>query len=516
MTSPFRSHLLIFAICLFLGLNAKAQSKFLLYSNATTKAEFKTIIPVNGGFITAGNVINSSGNSDVILSKIDSTGKHTWTKTVGLPNSNEYCGKLTGKGDQLYLSGTMTDTSNGNSDIFILKFTTNGLTSWSKTLKSPYNEEAYDLKLASNGDFLLCGSASNSQSDKTDLLFMRLDTLTNSKWAYTINSNKGNDTAYAITEDPSGNLYLIGHGGPQDSVYPNIQKFDANGTIIWAKELNFSNGQKSFLAKDIAVTKKGDIAITGKKGFGGFSDAAPFFMLLDSDGNTRISRAFTLNSGDCSGSSIVQTKDGGFLIGGTMGNYYPAMLRLDSAGKEIWMQSYSLFGYGSQAIIGNDGDYLLTGNDDKRAILMKINPNGKSCKDYYPGYSGYDITITNTSRSIQKTSVSFSSDSSYLSLKSSNFVTTRSCSNTSIEDSEIEEAGLTIYPNPSTNEVNIEIANELIGSTLTIHNLSGQEVFTYSKTGPQNKLDLGQLPKGVYYIKVRRASKELVRKLILI
>jgi len=74
---------------------------------------------------------------------------------------------------------------------------------------------------------------------------------------------------------------------------------------------------------------------------------------------------------------------------------------------------------------------------------------------------------------------------------------------------------ITIYPNPSSTHITIELPTTPHKNTsLTIYNLNGQQLITQPITEPQTMVDVSGLPSGVYFVKVADDEKVMMGKLI--
>lgn len=72
---------------------------------------------------------------------------------------------------------------------------------------------------------------------------------------------------------------------------------------------------------------------------------------------------------------------------------------------------------------------------------------------------------------------------------------------------------VTLYPNPATNNVSIETGTNSM-KEVSISNLSGQVVSAVSSTETTVRLELSDLPKGVYMISIKMNDAQATRKLI--
>jgi len=67
---------------------------------------------------------------------------------------------------------------------------------------------------------------------------------------------------------------------------------------------------------------------------------------------------------------------------------------------------------------------------------------------------------------------------------------------------EQQETRLSLYPNPATDKITIEASSEPTKSQLTISSISGQALITHQITEPKTQLDISDLPRGVYFVRV--------------
>ncbi len=86
--------------------------------------------------------------------------------------------------------------------------------------------------------------------------------------------------------------------------------------------------------------------------------------------------------------------------------------------------------------------------------------------------------------------------------------------NNSINELRLTNNNLTLYPNPTKDEINIISTNELINS-YTLYNIEGQTIIKSEKLKTSSKkLNLSFLPKGVYILKIRTDKNLYTRKVV--
>ena len=71
-----------------------------------------------------------------------------------------------------------------------------------------------------------------------------------------------------------------------------------------------------------------------------------------------------------------------------------------------------------------------------------------------------------------------------------------------------------IFPNPSSDKINIETSEEPNHSNLSILNLNGQELLQRIIIEPSAQVDISNLPSGVYFVKLTVDKTVHVRKII--
>ena len=104
------------------------------------------------------------------------------------------------------------------------------------------------------------------------------------------------------------------------------------------------------------------------------------------------------------------------------------------------------------------------------------------------------------------------SNANWSGIKEPNTIYSNSCKNLGIEDSVFDK--ITMYPNPTTGEVNI---NNIALEKATVYNSLGQLVktFTLNSSDTNNTISLSDLPKGVYYIYLIHQDAASAKKVIL-
>jgi hypothetical protein len=78
----------------------------------------------------------------------------------------------------------------------------------------------------------------------------------------------------------------------------------------------------------------------------------------------------------------------------------------------------------------------------------------------------------------------------------------------------VSNTDFSIYPNPTTNLVNINLANNNDVATITISNILGEAVKTITMTGVNSQLSIESLINGVYFITVETTKNRITKSIV--
>lgn len=272
------------------------------------------------------------------------------------PNGNAYVVGSFSDNTIQFSPFTLTNTSPGNSDFFVVKYSKAGTVKWARNYGSAV---ANGITSDSNGNIYITGTYGNSylkfgtdtvfnsNPGSSSIFLVKLDSSGNVLWANTpiITGTPGNMgvSSNAITYDENGHIYTTGQflcnyiifGG--DTVYYSsssgysffITKYDVNGNCIWAK---------------------------GSRGTG-----YDYGLSVDADpGNLYVSGRY---------SSPLMIFDGDTLTGTNSDQAFA--LKCDSAGNLLWMKgSQAAVSYGLGITTDGNGNAYMTGTFQGSFIIF--------------------------------------------------------------------------------------------------------------------------------------------------
>jgi hypothetical protein len=74
---------------------------------------------------------------------------------------------------------------------------------------------------------------------------------------------------------------------------------------------------------------------------------------------------------------------------------------------------------------------------------------------------------------------------------------------------------LKIFPNPASDEINIDISESYKNSNVIIYNVLGEKIKEYIVQPMANKIDISNLYQGVYFIQINFNNKTLIKKIVI-
>ena len=300
----------------------------------------------------SGTNVTSSGETDILIAKLDSNGSISWLKNFGGTGRDISNSSSVFSDNSIIISGYFKDTVSFGSttlssfgdgdydgDIFIAKLDSTGNTVWAKNFGGSEGDSASDIQTLDDGSSIVSGwfrdsasfgSTTLTSNGSTDAFFTKLDSNGSVSWIKQF-GGIGLDVIYGISS--FNNNFLIG------GVFENTISF---GDI----NLTSSGGYDSFYAK---LDSNGNTVWA--KNFGGIGNDGGYDIQPLSDGSSIISGNFR-NNVTFGGTTLTSAGDAdGFVA------------KLDSNGSVIWVKQFGGTGLDSLdgITIESDNSYLVSG-----------------------------------------------------------------------------------------------------------------------------------------------------------
>ena len=303
-------------------------------------------------------------------------GRAAWTKLICVSGKTvSGTGISVDSGGNSYVTGNTTGDLDGQAvigttDIFVIKYDVNGNRLWTR-LSGAAGEyaEAYGISVDSGGNSYVTGYTEGALDGQTlngdsDMFVIKYDTNGNKKWT----RQSGVSGTYKYTEgtgisvDSSGNSYVTGttNGDLDGQTKSGVQsafviKYDTNGNKLWTK-LSGVPGDARTQGNGISVDSGGNSYVTGNTDGGKIDGALDgqvltgtsdlFVIKYDPDGNKLWTRASGISdietegtgiSVDSNGNSYVTGYTGGALDGEVFSGFLSTfVIKYDTDGVKQW------------------------------------------------------------------------------------------------------------------------------------------------------------------------------------
>ncbi len=441
--------------------------------------------------------------------------------------------------------------NHGEGDFWLLKTDKNGTLLWEKTFGGGGSESIENMKITSDGDYVLFGDTDSNNGDVSgnhggsDYWVMKSDSQGNLIWQRCLGSSV-NDIALQMKLDDEDNIYVIGesHGDDGDITDPCnlldfwIAKLSSDGELLWDRTLGGSNFETGicilptsdggYIAGGYTSSNDGDVSCTNPTMM--HSDA--WIIKLDSNNNIEWDHCYG-GSFDETTLDIIATEDGGYIfVGGTNsndgdvsgfhgvpgGDYDIWVWKTDSWGNLEWQKCLGgslMEGRGEITDAGN-GEYIINGYTDSNdgdvsgnhsnpgypdVWILKIDNEGEllwqQCFGSSDSEGSSGLCIINDIE-LMVVSGTGETDGSvdcdlypgimnYADLWFFKIIDTISVSSSEYR---FDPSAIIIYPNPGNDIIYYYVKEKLPVPILFVYNVYGQKVGEYKLQKHQNQIEI--------------------------
>lgn len=434
--------------------------------------------------ITLGATTLTTSSGGRFISKLNSNGDYIWAiQNTGLNDNYSIVDIKADSIGNVFITGSVrsatlslgsliistpsNDPALADERVFIAKFDSNGIGLWGKTgiVTGTNIFGAIPASIApdNNGGAVICGRfAHNTLSfdsivltkiNSIDMFVAKFDNNGNTMWAYSAGSIYPQSTqAKAVSVDSDGNVY-VGGSFPHTVTFGNIN-------------LNSTIGAQLFLVKYNAV---GTVLWAKTSGYGtnGYSTV----RTIDTDENNNV-----YVGGLTFATTIDFTNNVTLTNLGNSGAFF--VTKYNSSGVPSWSKGVTDFNANNSISIDckSENDLFIGGNFSTNSLQLG---------------------------SIQLTKSNASSD-----------IFVGRLNNTSLSTSEFATNSFSVFPNPTSNILNIKYFK--VNSIYTLYNISGQTVKQGILFKDEETLYLNELQSGLYILKLTDPDGNINQKKIII
>ena len=207
----------------------------------------------DGGYIVAGRTYSfGSGGGDFLVLKLDGMGNITWQKTYGGASMDEaYSIQQTQEGGYI-VAGASYSFGSGNMDLLILKLTSSGDVTWQKTYGvSGSDFPACSVQQTQDGGYVVSWSTDSFGLGEQDALIMKLASNGDIEWQKTYGC-LGMDWIYSVQQTTDGGYITAG----------DTNSYAWGQRAIWALKIDSTGSIGSCPFEEIAKAVASDTAVT--------------------------------------------------------------------------------------------------------------------------------------------------------------------------------------------------------------------------------------------------------------
>jgi predicted secreted protein len=300
------------------------------------------------------------------LLKVDSIGDTLWSRTYDKELSLNHVQQTADGGYILTGSRTSEDTYY----LLLLKTDSLGDTLWSRTYKNYERSSGCTVEQTRDGGYIILGGTDASLPQGTvhfNTWVLRVNTLGDTLWTRLY------DRLWEqhIQETSDGGYILIGNQmKPSKFDGFELYKLDSVGNEMWSR--TYAKRRHSLGGNFVEQTSDGGYIITGR------SKRKLLLLKLDSSGKKIWVQTWggeVINRGYC----VHETQDEGYIISAEIDSYFH-LIKTNSSGKTLWKHNYSEehHGWARCVQLTNDGNYIAIGCKEAKAWLLKTDTQGNT------------------------------------------------------------------------------------------------------------------------------------------
>jgi len=249
-----------------------------------------------------------------------------------------------------------------------LSATTEPDTIWTQTHGGTNNENCYEGHQTSDGGFIAIGSTYSYGSGSNDIWLLKTDENGNEEWNQTFGGTSS-DYGYSVQQTSDNGFIITGftqsYGCGAFDIW--LIKTDENGVEDWNQTFG---GTYNDFGRCVIQTSDGGYLIGGFTGSFGAGGNDIWLIKTDENGVEDWNQTFGY-TGDDNCYSVQQTDDNGYIIAGYTnsigaGNNDFWLIKTNSNGNEIWSNTYGGVGaeYSYCVQQTSDNGYIMSGYTD--------------------------------------------------------------------------------------------------------------------------------------------------------
>jgi uncharacterized delta-60 repeat protein len=495
------------------------------YNGPGNSDDFANAIAVDGqgNVYVTGLSYGSNTDADYATIKYNSAGVQQWLRRYNGPgNDYDYAYAIAvDSSGNVYVTGYSTGSTTLY-DYATIKYNSNGDTLWLRRYNGPGNswDEAFAIAVDSAGNVYVTGYCSGNGTGY-DYTTIKYNSAGTEQWVNSYNGPiSGDDVAYAIAVDGSGNVYVTGKSSGSGTSYDYVTiMYNSAGVQQWL-QIYDGPGYGDDYANAIALDDVANVYVTGYS-FGSGTAADCATIKYNSAGVQEWVQRYNGpgNSSDWGKSLVLDGQRNVYVTGSSIGSgtsYDIATIKYDSAGVQEWVQRYNgpanNYDLASAMAIDDLSNIYVTGSSYtsiNNYDYATIKYDSAGVQDWAQRYNvpgngddwAYALTVDGPGN-VYVTGESYTSSSWY------DYATVKYVQTSGIEEvkAKMEEVKtVEVFPNPAKTYFNISFSLLALHSTLKLYDVTGKIVKSEELKGKNNRVSLDGIKNGVYFVRMDNA-----------
>ncbi|MGB5506013.1 MAG: hypothetical protein WBM70_04910 [Sulfurovum sp.] len=193
-----------------LNKNGKMISSFIVGGNKEDSAQALTRTK-DGNMVLVGyrEKTGRAGNTDFFVLKMDQNGKKIWSQTYGGDQADRLNGVVATEDGGIVATGSTYSYNSENSDMSIMKLSSDGQMLWHKIYGFKYYEYGNAVATTPDGGVMIAGGTNTLGKGDHSAYMIALDNSGKAVWSHVYGS-RGKDSTNAITRLSDGSMVAVG------------------------------------------------------------------------------------------------------------------------------------------------------------------------------------------------------------------------------------------------------------------------------------------------------------------
>ncbi|MBL0721692.1 MAG: hypothetical protein JJV88_03845, partial [Sulfurovum sp.] len=311
-----------------------------------------------------------------------------WEVTYGGNDTDKAIGTIALEDGDIAVIGTCKSFDAQQSDICVIRVSSNGKTLWRKMLGGKNIEVASGITRASDGNILVTGTSRSFSKDRDrDIYVAKIALDGQGIWQNTFGGNR-DEYGRAIAGTDDGGAIVVGETESFGNGYKDIfiVKIDKKGNMLSEKVMG---GEKEELVRGLTRTLDGSLVMVGSREPDRAGDGDFFLLKMNQDAKKIWSRTYGGKYEDIL-NAVTPTIDGGVVATGYTRSFGSiqtdlSVMKFSKDGKLIWhkIYGYKRYDFANAITMTRDGNFIIAGATDSMGegvydvYILALHQNGE-------------------------------------------------------------------------------------------------------------------------------------------